>query len=93
MGFYLKDPASSIDYTVDWGAGYLDGQTIAASSWRVEPQEAGGLVAEASATGSGRTIVTLAKGRSGRVYRVVNKVTLSDGRSDERTVSIRVDER
>ena len=31
MSFYLKDPLSRVDYTIDWSP-HLDGQTIAAAS-------------------------------------------------------------
>ncbi len=93
MGFYLKHPGSAIDYGVDWGAGYLDGERVAASDWRVAPEEPGGVVVGATVTGPQRTAVTLVGGNEGRVYRVTNAVTLSDGRRDERSLTIRIEER
>ncbi|EMD82477.1 hypothetical protein [Pacificimonas flava] len=93
MGFYLKTPDAAIDYAVDWGAGYLDGQSVADSDWRVDPAEPGGLIVETASTLPSRTAVILSGGRPGRVYRVTNRVTLSDGRTDARGLSIRIDER
>ena len=90
---YLKSPAASVDYSVDWGAGYLDAESVAASDWAVEPEHAGGLIVAAQATLSTRAAATLEGGVPGRVYRVTNHVTLSDGRADSRTLAIRVEER
>ena len=83
MGIFLKDPAASLDYSVDWAAGYLDGQTITTSGWSVQPSETGGISLAA----------TLAGGIPGHVYRISNFVTLSDARSDERQLTVRVEQR
>jgi hypothetical protein len=37
--------------------------------------------------------VTLAGGIAGHVYRVTNRVTMSDGQIDERSMTMRVEER
>lgn len=93
MGFYLKDPGARIDYTVDWAAGYLAGDTIAASAWIVVPEEAGGIAVDGTTSEAARASATLEGGVPGHVYRVTNRVTLTSGRIEERTLSIRVDER
>jgi hypothetical protein len=90
---FVKDPGAAIDYAVDWSAGYLAGQTVAESAWTAAPAEAGGLAVEASAMLPGKTVVTLAGGIAGHLYRITNKVRFSDGRSDERTLVVRVEER
>ena len=93
MAIFLKDPGSSIDYAVDWGAGYLAGQTIAASAWSVAPDTVDGVHVTGAITAPSRTMATFAGGVPGRVYRVANRVTLSDGRTDERSVTLRVEDR
>ena len=93
VGTYLKDPSAEIDYSVDWAAGYLDGQTIFLSQWAVAPAEPGGVAVLTEAQSGGRTPATLTGGMPGRVYRVTNRVTLSDGRRDERTLTLRVEQR
>ena len=93
MGLFLKDPRASVDYAIDWAAGYLDGQTIQASGWRVEPDEPQGLRVAATLSAPTRVGATLAGGIAGHLYRVSNTVTLSDGRVDERTLTLRADER
>jgi len=92
MSFYLKDPNSEVDYGIDWAV-YLGGETIAASSWSVFPQEAGGIAVEAEGYSATRSAATIAGGIPGRVYSVSNHVTLSSGRSDDRSITLRVEQR
>ena len=54
MSYYLKDPQSRVDYAIDW-APYLEGQAIEASLWRIDPDEAGGIVAEETSFETTRT--------------------------------------
>ena len=91
MAIFLKDPQAVIDYAVDWSAGYLAGQTIAASDWAIEP--AGELAVAAPEIEPGRTLATFSGGVAGCVYRVTNRVTFSDARTDERTLVLRVENR
>ncbi len=93
MAIFLKDPAASIDYAIDWAAGYLDGATIAGSDWTIAPADPGSVTVVATLTAPTRTGATLAGGLRGLVYRVTNRVTFSDGRSDERALVLRVEDR
>ena len=93
MAYYLKAPGGSVDYAVDWGAGYLDGQTVVESRWSVAPERAGGLTVAATVTGETVQAATLSGGAAGELYRVTNSVLLDDGRSDSRILTIRIGER
>jgi hypothetical protein len=93
MSFYLKDPHSRIDYGIDWGPGYLGDETIAGSSWSVFPQELGGIEVDEAGFTATRTAATLSGGVAGHIYSVANHVTLSDGRSDDRSITLRVEQR
>ncbi len=93
MSYYLKDPQSRVDYAIDWAPGYLDGQVIATSSWTVAPAETGGVAVEAASFDLTRAAATLSGGRAGHIYRVSNRVELSDGRRDERSILLRVEQR
>jgi hypothetical protein len=90
MNIFLKDPGGVIEHAVDWDAGYLAGRTISQSIWHVEPV---GLTLAGARLAGGRAAITLSGGAGGSVYRVSNRVTLSDGSSDERTLVVRVEER
>ena len=92
MSYYLKDPASRVSYAIDW-LPYLGGETIADSIWTVDPAEIGGIEAGDQRREQARTAASLSGGTVGRVYRVSNRVTLSDGSIDERAIWLRVEER
>ncbi len=93
VGIFLKDPAARLDYAVDWSITYLNGATVAASDWHVDPAEPGGIAVASTVTAPTRTGATLEGGVPGHVYRIANRVTLSDGRADERALAVRVEAR
>ncbi len=93
MTIFVKDPGAVIDYAISWSIGYLSGTEITESAWSVSPAEPGGVIVPASRIAPGETIATLSGGRTGQLYRVSNRIRLSDGRNDERTLVVRVEER
>ncbi len=93
MSFYLKDPLSRVDYAMDWGAGYLEGQAIVGSGWTVEPQEPGGVAVVEESYDLLRSAARLSGGIAGHVYSVSNQVALSDGTLDRRSIHLRVEAR
>ena len=92
MSFYLKDPEARVDFAIDWAL-YLDGQTIVASAWSVDPDEDGGIAVDENSFEPARTAARLSGGVLGRSYWVSNLVTLSDGSADSRSIILRVEER
>jgi len=91
MSLYLKDPQARIDHGIDWSAS-LTSQSVTDSLWSVSPVEAGGLAVEDGGLEAARARVRLSGGLVGRLYRVTNSVTLSDGQALERSVTFRVEE-
>ena len=89
----IKDPDSRIDFEFDWAVAYPDGQAVADSVWTIAPDEAGGLTLAGASHDLTRSTATLAGGIAGHVYRVANRVTLSDEQVDERSMTVRVEER
>lgn len=92
MSFYLKDPQARVDYAIDWSP-YLDGQAIETSLWVVVPEEEDGISVEEDSFEPGRTAARLAGGVIGHSYMVCNMVTFSDGTTDIRSITLRVEER
>ena len=90
MSFYLKDPQSRVECPMAWDAGLLGAAAIVGSGWTAEPA---GLTIEDAGVGGAVTRVTIGGGQTGMVYRLANRVTLSDGRSDVRSILIRVEPR
>lgn len=93
MSVYVKDPSAVVDYTVDWGVGYLSGETVSASEFSIEPVETGGLAVDAAASDGQTASVTLSGGLPGHTYRVTNQISTTGGRTDERSLTIRIIER
>jgi len=91
MSVLIKDPDATLDYGVDW-SDYLEaGETLTMSSWSATP--AGELALTGEANGASSASVVVAGGTRGRVYRLTNRVTTSAGRTDERSITIRVEHR
>ena len=93
MTLFVKDPDSRIDYRVDWGAAYLGANLIVASSWDVAPGVPDGLAVVADGHDGRSATVTISGGEAGAIYALTNRVTLSNGEIDERSVSVRVEPR
>lgn len=93
MSIYVKDPQARIDYAIDWPTTLIGAATIATSGWAVEPVENGGVSVASSSFSGARCIGTLEGGVPGQIYRVRNRIVLSDGRSDERSLNLRVEDR
>jgi hypothetical protein len=90
---FLKDPDAILDYSVDWAAAIGGGVLISESSWAVHPEEPGGVSVASSSLEGNVSLVRLAGGLAGHVYTVGNQVVLGDGSRDERSLTIRVEDR
>lgn len=92
MSVFLKDPAATLDYAIDWTA--LAGESsVAESHWAVAPDEPGGVASLGELTADYRTAITLGGGVAGRLYHVTNSVRFADDRRDARMLVVRVDAR
>ena len=96
MTVQIKDPAGVLDYKVDWGT-RLDSaspaETIDTSAWRVEPAPSPLELKVDSDTKTNTTATArVSGGVRTKVYRLINKITTSAGRTDERSIIIRVDD-
>lgn len=93
MTLLLKDPSASLDYAVDWGAAYLNGDLVRQSAWQVIPVETGGLEAIDSRFDGKVSTVTATGGVAGHVYQLTNHVVLGSGLTDSRSIVLRVEKR
>lgn len=85
---FIKDPSAVLDYAFDWSA-WLGGDTITSHTVTAS---SGITVVSSSAT---TTAVTawLSGGTAGQAYMVTNRIETAAGRTDERSIMIRVQER
>lgn len=93
MSFLMKDPDAVLDYSIDWGAEYLGEDLLAESLWSVIPDEPGGVAVVGSDFDAATTSAKAAGGIAGRIYKLINHVTLQSGRIDNRSIVLRVENR
>jgi len=85
---FVKDPDAILDYTVDWSE-WLDTDTIASSDWEVPS----GMSEQSSSNTTLTATVWLSGGTTDNTYAVVNRIVTAAGRTDDRTIYIRVEEK
>ena len=90
MKFYHKGREAPVDYTIDWGPGWLRGAVIAASRWIVDGGADGAILVRDRPAGDGITSATLSGGMPGERYTVRNEVLLSDGRTAARSLTLAI---
>jgi hypothetical protein len=90
---YIKDPHATLDFGFNWrdatspwlgSAEIIFTHTITADT---------GITVESSTEDGGLVTVWLSGGTAGEWYSVACKITTSDGRTDERTIQILVENR
>lgn len=86
---YPKDPDATLDYGFDWSPWLEKDETVATSEWILSD----GLTKESDQKTSTNTRVWITGGEDGRSYQVTNRITTSMGRTDDRTLLIRVQSR
>jgi hypothetical protein len=94
MTLLLKDPDAVLDYSIDWGAEYLaTGDLLTQSDWSVIPDESGGVTIVGSDFDARTSTVKASGGVPGKIYKLVNQVVTDSGRTDDRSVVLRVEKR
>lgn len=89
MKQYTKDPAAVLDYRVDWSTWLADSETIATSTFTVPT----GITKDSQTNDTTTATVWLSSGDAGVDYQVTNRITTNQGRTDDRSILIRVRER
>ena len=93
----LKDPSAVLDYVFDWTEWLATGETIAVDSETGEKlitiTADTGITVGSSTEDAGKVTVWLSGGTAGINYKVACLITTSAGRTDERTIWIKVVER
>ena len=85
---YIKDPNATLDYNVNW-LPYLGTDTIATSTWTVPV----GLTLVTHTQTAATTTAWLSGGTVGTRYALLNRITTVGGRTDDRTIYVKVKER
>ena len=85
----LKDPSAVLDYMFDWTEWLATGETITDHTITADT----GITVDSSTEDDGKVTVWLSGGTAGINYKVACLITTSAGRTDERTIWIKVVER
>ena len=87
---FLKAPDATLDYAFDWREWLEDGESISAYSIKISDTS---LVNSNDNQSNGVVTVWLSGGEAGKTYLVTCNITTSYNRTDERTMTIMVEER
>ena len=85
----LKDPSAVLDYAFDWTGWLAAGETIVGHTITADT----GITVDSSTELDGKVTVWLSGGTAGINYKVACLITTTAGRTDERTLWIRVVDR
>lgn len=85
---FTKDPNAVLDYIVDW-SDWLGSDTISSSSFTVPT----GLTEDSDSNTTTTATVWLSGGTPGEDYEVTNRIVTAGGRTEDRTITIRVRQR
>lgn len=86
---FIKDPNAVLDYIFDWTEWLASGETISTHTITVET----GLTKDSDSELNGYVIIWLSGGTVGINYTVACKIVTSSSRTDERSITIKCQER
>lgn len=90
-----KDPDAVLDYSVDWIEWLVDGDTIIDDSWVVPeiPIDGDGITLESHNHDTTSATAWISGGVVGEEYDVTCRIVTVNGRTDDRTFTLVVEER
>lgn len=86
---YLKDPDDVLDYPFDWADWLAVGESIVTSVFIVSA----GINMDSSSFNSTSSAVWLSGGTASTPYTVTNRITTSQSRTVDRSITVRVQQR
>lgn len=85
---FTKDPDAVLDYVGDWSK-WLAGDTIVTSTWDIPA----GIVKDSDDKTVTTVLIWLSGGTAGQKYACRNRITTALGRTDDRTIVIKIKEK
>lgn len=85
---FTKDPDAVLDYQIDWET-WLNGDTISSSDWIVPD----GLTENDASNTTTTATIWLSGGSADEQYTVTNRIVTAGGRTDDRSIVVRVQDR
>ena len=93
MTLYAKDPASTVDYSIDWTAWLTGGEAITSAQWAIEPAGEGAPTLSTPVDAGTRQGIHVSGGVRGHRYRLTCTAQTDAGRTGERSLTLYVTER
>ena len=90
MSLYVKDPNAVLDYTIDWSDWLGENETISTHSVIADT---GITVDSSSIVDNTSVMIWLRGGTVGQYYRVTCRIVTTAARTDDRSITIQVEER
>lgn len=94
---FVKDPAAVLEYRFDWTVGgwLAAGEVITSSEIITDPGtvDAPGITVDSDTNDATSATVWLSGGTEWERYEVTNRISTSQGRTDDRTIRIHVQQR
>jgi hypothetical protein len=85
---YIKDPNAVLDYVVNW-ATFLGADTISSDSWIVPV----GITSASESNTTTTSTIWLSGGTIGQKYALTNRIVSAGGRTEDRTIYVKVKEK
>ena len=89
MSSYIKDPQAMLDYVFDWEPWLATGETITASTITATT----GITVDSDTFTNTAVTYWLSGGTLNARYTIINHITTSAGRQDDRTDSVTIHDR
>lgn len=89
MTIFVKDPDAVLDFAIDWSTWLASSETVSTSTVTVSS----GLIKDSDSESGGVVTVWLSGGTAGQAYAVTSQIVTNQGRTDDRTIQVRVCER
>lgn len=86
---WVKDPDAVLDWKFDWSSWLAATETISSSVMVVSA----GITLDSQSNTTTTATAWISGGTPGQPYRLSNKITTNQGRTDERSITIRVQNR
>ena len=86
----IKDPNAVLDYTFDWTAWLDDVADTIATRQVVVPS---GITLDSSSIAGKKVIAWLSGGTAGQTYQITCRITTAGGRTDDRSIFVKIKER
>jgi hypothetical protein len=91
MSIFIKDPDAVLDYAFDWSSWLDAGSSEAISSYTIDADT--GITVDSHGESSGVVTLWLSGGTDGTTYALRCEIVTDAGRTDQRTMIIKVQER